>query len=227
MDAKQKQTIEMFVRVQAFLAGHPALEPASYAIPKQALDDAVRQLRDYAGTQVSARTLSSTEVRRVEMLVKRLVDRHIRPIVTISQDLASADGENDVRMPELKLPKTPTPVTKLIAEADGLIKAAEPYEAILIQNGRPADFLAQMRIARAEIEYTLGGRAAQVRTQIGATKGIQVQLRRGRTAVKRIDSVVRIAFEGNEVVLREWRAAKRVFLLPVPGDQPVPLLPAA
>jgi hypothetical protein len=35
-------------------------------------------------------------------------------------------------------------------------------------------------------------------------------LRRGRRVVDRLDSIVRVAFEGNAVVLEKWRVAKRV-----------------
>ena len=41
MLSKQKQVVEAFQRVQAFLVANPAPAPASYADPKQVLDDVV------------------------------------------------------------------------------------------------------------------------------------------------------------------------------------------
>jgi hypothetical protein len=40
--AKQKQVIESFVRVQAFLGANPAPAPATYAAPAEVLDEAVQ-----------------------------------------------------------------------------------------------------------------------------------------------------------------------------------------
>jgi len=42
VNAKQKQVIESFVRVQAFLGANPAPAPATYAAPAEVLDEAVQ-----------------------------------------------------------------------------------------------------------------------------------------------------------------------------------------
>jgi len=83
--AKQKQVIESFVRVQAFLRANPAPAPATYAGPAEVLDEPVRQLRSYAGDQVYGQQFSAAELRRQEQVMQRIVDRHIRPIVTIAR----------------------------------------------------------------------------------------------------------------------------------------------
>lgn len=63
MYAKQKQVIESFARVQAFLAANPAPPPATYVGPAEVLEESVRQLRSYAGDQVYRVQLSAAEVR--------------------------------------------------------------------------------------------------------------------------------------------------------------------
>ena len=209
MYAKQKQVIESFARVQAFLAAHPAPPPASYAGPAEVLEESVRQLRSYAGDQVYGVHLSAAEVRRQRQLMQRLVDRHMRPIVTIAR--AQIEANSDVRLPEaVQLPKAGIGVIKLLAAAEAMINTAREFEPVLISNGRPADFIAQFAAAIAEVDQVLGVRGTLAGRQIGAKKGIYVMLRRGRRAVDRLDSVVRVAFEGNEVAMEKWRVAKRV-----------------
>ena len=209
MYAKQKQVIDSFVRVQSFLADHPAPPPATYAGPAEILDDAVRQLRTYAGDQVYGRLLTTAEVKRQEQQMKRIVDRHMRPIVTIARSLTDVNA--DIRLQDaLKLPRSGIGVAKLLAAADAMIKAARRFEATFVSNGRPADFLAQFEGAVAELNQVLGARGTLLGTYVGAKKGIWVMLRRGRRAVDRLDAVVRVAFEGNDIVLERWRIAKRV-----------------
>jgi hypothetical protein len=133
----------------------------------------------------------------------------MRPIVTIAR--AQAEAGSDVRLSEaLKLPRSGIGVTKLFAAAEAMIKAARDFEKTFIDNGRPADFIAQFEAAVAALNDVLGVRGTLLGTHIGARKGIYVMLRRGRRAVDRLDSIVRVAFEADPVVLEKWRVAKRV-----------------
>ena len=95
-----------------------------------------------------------------------------------------------------------------------MIEAARQFEAVFVANGLPADFLAQFAAARNELERLTGGRATQVCTHVAARTGLQVQMRRGRRAVDRLDAIVRASFRGDDVVLTTWRAAKRVHQVP-------------
>lgn len=60
----------------------------------------------------------------------------------------------------------------------------------------------------------LGGRAAHIGTHVAARKELEVQMRRGRRAIDRLDAVMRASFDGDEVTLAAWRAAKRVRKVP-------------
>ena len=92
-------------------------------------------------------------------------------------------------------------------------QAADAYVSDQIANGLPADFLARFTSARNELEATQSGRATLVGTHVGARAGMQVQIRRGRGALDRLDAVVRAAFDGDEETLAKWRNAKRVHQL--------------
>jgi len=213
MIAKQKQTLESFVRVRAFLEAHPVAGPLSYTGARETLDEVVLRLREYAGAQITGRQLSRAELRRQAQLIKQLFDRHIRPIVAIAR--AQIEPESDVRMPvALRMPRISLGVTKILQVCDGMIEAVRPFEAVFIAHGLPADFLARFSGARNELEQLLGDRATLIGTHVGARTGLQVQFRRGSRAVERLDSVVRASFEGDEVTLTRWRSAKRIQKVP-------------
>lgn len=211
MYAQQKQNLESFVRVRAFTDAHPVTGPLSYTGPRETLDEVVRRLRDYAGAQLTGTGLSRGESRRQQQLVRQLIDRHMRPIMAIAR--AQIEPESDVRMPRIiRMPRPGVGVTKILQAADGMIEAARTFEATFVANGLPGDFLARFTTARNALESVLGDRAVHVGKHVAARKGLQVEMRRGRGAVGRIDAVVRASFDGDEVTLAAWRVAKRVHL---------------
>jgi hypothetical protein len=213
MIVQQKQNLEAFVRVLAFLEEHPVESPLGYTGPRETLDEAVRRLREYAGAQVTGRQLSRGELRRQRQRIKQLFDRHIRPIVTAAR--AQIEPDSDVRMPAaIRMPRANLGATKVLQQCDGIIEAARPFEAAFVASGLPADFLAQFTSARDELERGLTGRATLIGRHIGARTGLQVQMRRARRAVDRLDAVVRAAFDGNDAALATWRSAKRVHQFP-------------
>lgn len=207
MQTRQKQVIEAYRRVQKFLQDHPASPPTSYAEPKELLDAVVAKLTDHSFAQVSGLKMSQAEARRLESLVQRLRDRHLKPIVAIARaQMADRPGiEKALRMPPAGLS-----VLKLVAEAQHIRDAAAIYGPAFVKNGRPENFLDTLGEAIAETENAFGGRAQRLGGRIGAGAGITKELRRGREAVGMLDTIVQVAFEGNDVVLAAWKSAKRV-----------------
>lgn len=211
MFRQQKQIIETFVRVQGFTDSHPLTTPFSYGGADATIGDVVRRLREHAGAQVAGRALSREQAGRQRQVLRQLLDEHVRPIVAIAR--AQDELQSDVRMPStIRMPRNGIGVTKVLQFCDGIIEAARPFESTFLAFGRPADFLARFTAARDALEALLGGRAAHVETHVAARAGLAVQIRRGRSAVRRIDSVVRAAFRDDAMTLAVWRAAKRVHL---------------
>jgi len=213
MHARQQQVVESFIRVRAFLEAHPATGELTYRGARETLDEVVDRFWVHAGSQISGRALDRGEVRAQAKLMTRLRDRHMRPIVTIAR--AQIEPHSDVRLPvAVRMPRGRPGVTKMLQACDGMIEAARVFEAALIEQGLPSDFLNRFRSERDELERTCARRATLTGSHVGARMGLQVQLRRGRLAVDRLDAVVRVTFEGDEGVLATWRAAKRVRQLP-------------
>jgi hypothetical protein len=216
MNRNQKQVMDSFVRVRAFLDAHPTTGALTYTSARQMLDDVVQRLREHAGAQVSGRELSRAEVRRQRDQIALIYDRHMRPIVTIARSQIAP--ESDVGLPAaLRMPRTPLGATKALAACDGMLEAARQFEAVFVTHGLPADFLAEFQGARDALERAMGNRATQVGTHVAARAGLTVELRRGRRAVDRLDAIVRASFRGEWMTLTAWRAAKRVHLIPGGG----------
>ncbi len=213
MYATQKQVIESFVRVRSFIEAHPASGVLTYRGARETLYEVLERIWEHVGTQISGRALGRAELRHQKRLIQRLRDRHMRPIVTIAR--AQIEPHSDVGLPvALRMPKVRIGETKMLQASDGMIEVARTFEALLIDNGMPSDFLARFRSARDELDRTFARRASFTGSHIGARKGLEVELRRGRRAVDRLDAIVRVAFEGDGVLIATWRATKRVHQLP-------------
>lgn len=76
MDTKQKQAIESFLRVQAFLTRHPAPPPFDYAAPKGELDSVIDELGAQSLAQASGRRGAAGETQRLKRLVLVLRMHH-------------------------------------------------------------------------------------------------------------------------------------------------------
>jgi hypothetical protein len=213
MEAKQKQLIESYRRVQAFLTRNPAPAPATYAEPKEVLDAVVAELTGHSSAQAVGRRLSQAEFVRQNTLMTTLRNKHLKPIVAIAR--ATMTGLPGIDK-ALRMPPT-CGVIRLVAEATAIAEAATKYEPAFVKNGRAATFLEDLKTAIQALDESTVGRAANVGKLVGARAGILQELRRGRDAVGMLDTIVRVAFEGNGPVLREWAVARRVKALPSGG----------
>jgi hypothetical protein len=188
--------------------GQPGFEEA-----KKALDDALARLREYSSVRLSGTDLGRAQARRRDQLVERVRDRHMRKIVTIAR--AQIEPGSDAGLPAaLRMPRQPLSITKVLQACDAMIEAARPYEAVFVANGLPQDFLAQFEAAREGLAEIVDARSTLLGARVGARKGLEMQFRRGRRAVERLDALIRAEFEGEEAILLSWRKAKRVQKLP-------------
>ena len=216
MEGREKQVIEAYQRVQAFLVANPAPAPVTYGDSEQILDDVIAKLTGHASTQRSGLRLSQAEQRRQKSLMRKLREQHLRPIVAIGK---SAIGEMPGIERALKMPSADYGVVKLLADASAIAEAVAKYQPVFVKQGRPADFLVQLKAAIDELQATTTGRATLVGRRVGARAGIAEEVRRGRKAVEVLDSIVRAVFAESDVVLARWQVAKR--LQSLPGGTPV------
>ncbi len=213
MRAMDKQRREALARSRAFVEANPVTGQPGFEEAKKALDESLARLREYWSVQRSGTDLGRAQARRRDQLVERVRDRHMRKIVTIAR--AQIEPGSDAGLPAaLRMPRHPLSVTKVLQACDAMIEAARPYEGVFIANGLAPDFLAQFQAAREELEEIVDARSTLIGARIGARKGLEMQFRKGRRAVERLDALIRAAFEGEEALLLSWRNAKRVQKLP-------------
>jgi hypothetical protein len=208
-----KQKLEALARSCAFVEANPVTAQPEFEEANKALDDSLARLRTYSSVQLSGTDLGRAQARRRDQLVERVRDRHMRKIVTIAR--AQIEPGSDAGLPAaLRMPKHPLSITNLLQACDAMIEAARPYEAVFVSNGMSPDFLAQFEAAREGLAEIVDARSSLLGARIGARKGLEMQFRRGRRAVERLDALIRAEFEGEEAILHQWRRAKRVQKLP-------------
>lgn len=211
MNRQQQQVMDSLVRVSSFIEAHPPIGTVAYATSRDMLEQVVQRLREHASAQRVGLDLSRAEVRRQSDQISLLFDQFIRPIVEIAK--SQIEPRSDVGLPAgLRMPQASKGPTQVLAACDGMIEAARPFEALLIANGCPADFLAQFTAARNTLAQLMRDRATHVVRHTMARAGLRTELVRGRRAVGRLDALVRASFRGDATKLAAWRMAKRVHL---------------
>jgi hypothetical protein len=207
MLARQRQAIEAYQRVQAFLNDHPPPESPGYVKQKRSFDGVVARLVDHAANQVTGRRMRRAEVARQVAVRRTLREEHLGPIAQIARaTLADAPGiDKALRMPDYYIGPL-----KLVAEARAMRAAAELYEAQFVRAGQPDDFLERLDRATDALRQSVLSTSRELGRQVGATAGLEMEIRRGRQLVDIIDTIVRDAFYDNKALLAEWRSAKRV-----------------
>ena len=211
MEGKQKQVMESYVRVKAFVDAHPLPEPFTYGTARAKLDAVVERLRDYSATQVLGGQITKAEQTLQRALAHRLREHHMRPLVAIAQDeIADQPGIQHA----MTIPKDTASVTRLVAAAEAMAGAVEQYQPVFVTAGRPKDFLEQLKEATAALRESVNEVATRTGTRVGARAGLAMEIRRGRRAVNRLHTVVKVAFEGDDEALAWWKNARRVRALP-------------
>lgn len=212
MNAQQQQVLLSFVRVRVFLDERPMSGSIDSRHARAMLDDAMRRVREHVTTQESARALGRAASRRQQELVRRIRDEHMRPMVTIAR--AQTEPGADVGLPvALRMPTGKLGLQEFVQWCDGMLELARPFEALFVSNGMPADFLVRFARARAELVESTAVRATLTTAHVSARRGLQVELRRARLAVDRLDAIVRANLCGDEAMLSVWRSTKRVHKL--------------
>ena len=213
MLGREKQQVEAYERVQLFMTEHPAPAGMSYERPRVVLNEVVTRLSGHSVDQAGGGRLSRAERQR-EKVLQRSVRALLNPISTIAKaELAQSPGIENA----LKMPKPGIGTTALIAEARAMREAVSQYSATFVDNGMPANFLEELDAAIEELRSAVIGKARNVGTKAGARAGIAQEVKRGRSAIQKLDAIVRTAFRGQKDVLAKWRVAKRVRALPGGG----------
>lgn len=207
MERKQKQQIEAYGRIRAFLADHPLESPTTYGAPQRMLEEVIARLDSLAVTKSEGGREYGGGTIRLKALHRELRVRHLRPIAAIARAVM---GEAPGIGVALRLPANSVAVTRLVTEAQAIRNAVSPYAESFVENGRPIDFLQQVDAAVAALQGCLVARDRRKVERMGARKAIRDEIRRGRNAVDMLDAVVRSRFVNAPFTLAKWEAARRL-----------------
>jgi hypothetical protein len=207
MLGRQKQVIEAFMRAQAFLhKNRPASATPGYDGQCREFDDVMARLGRALAHQVYGHRESEGETQRLYAAVRRLRDHHIKQLVAIARMQTEVIALDQL----CTLPRRRMPVTMLLAHTRALADNVRQYEPLFVRYGMPADFVARLEEASAEVFRTQMRRERARSLHVGATVAIVAHLRRARRVVEVIDSQLRTWYEGDAVRLAEWEVARRV-----------------
>jgi hypothetical protein len=145
-----------------------------------------------------------TAAQRALRLSLRLT--YMRPIANIAHArLASVPDYVRLRMPDVR-----ANTARLVAAAKAMSEAAKAHEAIFVEAGMPADFVAKFNAASDELNASIDARATQRQRGVRATTGLKSAAKEARDEIKVIDSMVSAELRDDAPLLGEWKNAKRI-----------------
>jgi hypothetical protein len=187
-----------------------ALAPSVKRGAKSKLDRTIASLTNHATNQAGDHLLSLGLTRAKASLREMLVEDHMTPIARI----ARAELPDAPEMAPLRMPSGELSVERLVAHAEGMANAAEPFAASFIEWGLSPTFIDELRQACADLRGSIDDRTMARGQRHGATVGIAEQLRVGRSAVGVLDAFVKSSFRHNPGLLQEWAHVSRVGSVP-------------
>jgi hypothetical protein len=138
------------------------------------LDAVVTALGDTAGSQAAGRVTAQGETAKQRTLRLALRLNTMQPIASVAKAKLS-------KVPNFKSLTMPNPsmrVGSLVAHADGMAEAAQPYEQVFVDAGLSSDFLTRLTAAAAAVKASIDARAAACSPSGGAHAGLQGRQRR-------------------------------------------------
>ena len=233
MKYEQGRVLEALHAVQVFLDTHPeALDEVNKSGARKNLDDVAAELQTHAVRQDGGRrkAIGETAHQRELRLALRFA---MRPIV----EVGSAKLRETPQFAALRMPPYRMRGMAIVAAAHAMADAATPNTAIFNEAGLPADFIEKLRRAADAVSASYDTRRDGQTARMGATRGLKEAERRGRQALRILDTLVVPVLGRDDALIAAWRAARRIQAKPGPaqetnrapsdGDPAVKLLPAA
>ena len=238
MLAAQERRLQAYQRAQSFVKTH-ADAIAGTGAPREIRLGLIAQLDDFialvhlaAAEQESGTRASQAATQRLRAAIDHLRFHYLKHLAVI----ASAVSDQVVGIDKtLRLPRTKTPVTQLLAQANAMLAAAAQHEALMVRWGMKKDFVAAMRRAIDAVSHEVEQRDLARLRQAGATAALQQRLNETKNHIDILEANMLEAWEPDSPKLTEWRTARSVHkarraakegVKAVPAPAPQLLLPA-
>jgi len=207
MQTQHSAVLNALQRAQRFMDANAAslgtLNSSGY---RRVLDDVVEALSGHAVNQATSKRVGSGETARQRVLRNVLKLNHMRPIAAV----AAAQLKLVPEFTALRMPAANSTSRALIAAAGAMGAAATKYAKTFTDAGLSTDFLVKLDQAAVDLNDAIGNRGSTRTLQNAATAGLRSQTAKGRETLKVLDSLIEPQLQGDQVLLVQWKAARRI-----------------
>jgi hypothetical protein len=208
MRDRQDAVLDALQRAQRFLDENAALLTGGVDLTtaRHRLDEVATSFTAHAFDQDVGNRGSKGETAKQHQLRAKLRGEQMEPIALV----ARRNLRNTPEFVALQMPKPTVLGQAFIASARGMADAATIHRDTFIAHGLPSTFLDDFKGAIGKLEASLGDREKNRSRRIGATKGLDLEEKHGRTVLSVLDAQMKQALHDNESLLRAWQAARLI-----------------
>jgi hypothetical protein len=203
MQLKVLNTTDMAHRVQGFLdAQGAAIGVAVPADLRARLDGAVTQL-------VASQTeqgISAGAAKTATAIRKDVKTRLLRPIARVAKSAL----KNAPDIAALIMPSGSMANGTFVSKLNSLADAATAHEKVFVDHMLPADFIAQLKAASAQLTASVESRARSIARRRAATASMIAAEKVIKDSVSVLNHVLTPLLKPNAALLADWVASKRV-----------------
>ena len=224
MQQQEQRKLDSLRRVQDFLDAHAdAVGALRNSEGRVQLDEAVASLTAHNADQAATDLALAGAKEKQQALASELQSKHMVSIAQFAR--AKLRGVPDFAA--LAKSGFGLRLKALIHAARAMATAAAPQRDAFVSAGFPPDAIAELGAVASALEATMTDRANAKVRRVGATKGIEEAVKRGREAVAMLNAVIGRQFAGDATFLAGWRAARRVTAKPGLAKFAAAVLPTA
>lgn len=217
MQLTQLNVLDTGRRVQALLDSQSAaLGAAVPPLLRAQLDTAVTQLASSGQDQEGLASATPGEIVNQGAMRAALKVDFLDPMARIARHALRGSPDFQTLVVLASVTRKGEFMNKVNAVAD----AAAKHEQDFIDRGMPADFIAQLRAAVGALNASIERHGKQIGLSRQAGKGIKDSTKAVRDLLHVIDGNMRRVLKGNQPLLANWIATKRIqatVVTPLPG----------
>ena len=207
MQLKVLNTTDMAQRVQKFLDVQGAA--IGVAVPaglRARLDGAVTQLAASQAEQDNSAGAAKTATATQGAIRKDINARLLRPIARVAKS-ALRDKPD---LAALIVPSGSMANGTFVSKLNSLAEAASAYEKVFVDHMLPADFIAQLKAASAQLTTSTESRARSIARRQAATASMIAAEKVIKDTVSVLNHVLTPLLKPNAALLADWVASKHV-----------------
>jgi len=208
MRSRQNAVLDALQRAQRFLdESDTSLTGVDFTAGRKRLDDVVTSFSTHAFDQDVGDRGAKGETAKQRQLRLKLRGEQMEPIAVVARHNLRSVPE----FKSLQMPKQAVRGQAFIASARGMADAATIHKDTLVAHGLPSTFLDDLKGDIAKLEASHSDREKSRTQRVGATKGLNVEEKNGRTVLSVLDALVKKALGGvNDSLLRKWQSVSLI-----------------